>query len=166
MAYTYANLATLKLYIDFRQLVQLTNDDSLVDDSDASNINEDILEAIENDAATTIDNYFRNIYLQNSEHLTGAYITPEIKRLCAQLTHIGLQYRRGAVPEETVIREERIRARLKNMASSASSENREGRLDAALPKLAVASGNATRRSIEYSGLTDVLDSTGSRIEDE
>lgn len=159
MAYTYANLETIKLYVDYRQLVQLTNDDDLVDPKSPGSINETVLQAIENEAAQTIDNYLIGCY---TVPLTGTDLTPEIKRICAHLTHIGLQYRRGAVPEETAIREDRIRARLKMMASQNSDENRKNRLETSQPTLEQASGYAFSRSIEDSGLTDVLDDLGAR----
>lgn len=163
MAYRYANLEKIKLFVDYRKLVQLTNDNDAVDDGNSANINEDILMEMENDAASTVDNYLRNVY---TVPLVGEDITPDIRRMVSQLSHINLMKRRGFVPEEFVIQEERIRANLKKMASSDAEMNRGGRLATSLPASTQRTGHTKRRGIERSGLTDVLDAMGERHEDD
>ena len=161
MPYTYANLETIKLYTDFRKLVQLTNDDETVDYTDAANINENILMACENEAAQTIDNYFRNVY---EVPLTGEDITPEVKRICANLTYIGLMYRRGDVAEEYIVREERLRDRLKKMAASDAEQQRKNRLEDSLPALLTSSGQVKKTGFQNSGMLDVLRDMGDLVE--
>lgn len=163
MAYTYANLDTLKLYIDYRKLVQLTNDDDLTDNVDGASINETILMEMENNAAATVDNYLRNAF---AVPLAGIYLTPEIKRIVSHLTLSELYYRRGGpVPEEYIIREERCRNRLKTMASADAVENRAGRLPGSQMAAAATLNSTKRGSFKNSGLLDVMSAMGDIEED-
>lgn len=124
MSYIYANLADVKLYCDTRTLVQLTVNDDTVDLTDASNIDEDVLMAAENDAAATINNYIRHVY---NTPLTGTALTQEIIAICAKLTWCILWERRDYEPPNVTALRDRLYDRLKRMQAGLD-EVRDGRV--------------------------------------
>lgn len=94
MAFIYNSQAELQQSIDQRLLVQLTNDDDTLDDTDFTNIDADVLERFENFAAAEIDNLIRDLYVVTTP-LTGASITLDIKEIDANLVLAKLWLRRN-----------------------------------------------------------------------
>jgi phage gp36-like protein len=128
--YIYANKASLMLLHDARTLVQLTNDNDAIDCTDSANINESALASAENEAAQTINNFLRNIYLVP---LTGADLTAEIITICGHLTWCGLWERRGEEPEQVTKLRDRNLKRLADMGKPEAEEVRGVRETATMP---------------------------------
>lgn len=128
MAYLYATLANLKLHVDVRLLTQLTNDVDTVDPSDSSQIDESVLQAMENEAAYTVDNFLRHVYalpLSPTANSAGIVtLTPEIIRMVAKLTLANLWERRGNIPESVKEMKGRVYGRLKRLGKPAAEEVR------------------------------------------
>jgi hypothetical protein len=158
MAYIYADLAAIRKYHDSRVLAQLTVDDDDIDPDDPGVIDEDVLEAFENDAAHTIDNHLREVY--GDLPLTGESLTTEIIKIAANLTWCGLWERRGEEPEQVTHMRERCLDRLKAMSEADAKEVRGARQTRTMP------GRSTRgkaRTIfDSSGYFDGLRFPGKR----
>lgn len=111
----------MKIYYDYRDLVQLTNDGGYsIDPDDVSNINATNLSAAIDYASTTVENYLRYIY-----DLTSP--TSEIKAITADLTWCRLWQRRGREP--ATVTELRVEAkdRLAKMSDTFAKEQRDGK---------------------------------------
>jgi hypothetical protein len=160
MAYIYSNLATLKLHNDSRVLVQLTNDDDTVDPDNVANINEPVLEAAENEAATMIDNHLRHVY--DELPLSGSKLTPEIKLIASKLTWCNLWERRGDEPEQVSTLRKRLILRLQDMGHAASEENRDQVRSQDMMPARLQTGK-TRTIYDDAGYFDGLRSRGRRI---
>ena len=91
MAYRYIDLDFLAQVMDKRNIVQLSVDDDTVDIEDFDNVDDDVVEACENNAAYIVDNYLRRIF---AIPLAGSNLTPEIKFIVADLTRVSLWRRR------------------------------------------------------------------------
>lgn len=131
MAYRICSLDELKLYIDVRYLIQLTQDSIYaplnVEDAGTSDpdslIDQDVLEAFENSAAKTIENHLRNVYEILADAGTdGENAKEEIRWMCGRLTHVYLWRRRGTVPEWLQAEYVEIIDRLKAMTQPDPSE--------------------------------------------
>ncbi len=124
MAFIYVDKPEILKRCDARLVAQLSNDDDRIDYNDPASIDGNVLEAMENDAALTVDNFLRGIYVLP---LSGDALTAEIKGIVAQLTFCNLWARRGEEPEAVSQLRERLFKRLEAMGKQDSPENRAGR---------------------------------------
>jgi phage gp36-like protein len=157
MPFVYADKSTILQYCDLRVVVQLTNDDETVDQNDVGNVNEPILMAMENDAAATVDNFLRNVYVVP---LVGEFLTPEIKSIVAKLTWCNLWERRGDESEQVTELRKRLYDRLKAMQEREAAESRPGRTNASMGVRSTKGKVATM--FDHSGYFDGLKFKGTR----
>lgn len=157
MAFVYADKATILLYHDKRIITQLTNDDDTVDYDDEANIVDGVLEAMENEAAQTIDNHLRYRY---DVPLTGSDITKEIVRIDAALTWCNLWERKGEEPDQVTALRERMLGRLEEMGKLDSQEVRGERLTTVMA--ARSKTGKVRTIFDESGYFDGLVFRGTR----
>lgn len=158
MAFTYLTLAYIKQRCDARVLVSLTNDDSHVDQEDPNNINSGILEAMENDAAHTVENFLRDLYA--IPLVDGSTLTPELKGILAALTWCNLWERRGDEPEQVTKLRERTLKRLEAIATPGAKETMGPKTEQVMPIRSTRGAPAT--VFEESGYFDGLPYRGRR----